>query len=410
MGDRVEGGGAERIRVILADDEEAVIEAISELVSSDPALDLVGTARDASEAVDLAERCAPDVALVDVRMPGGGGTTATREIRRRAPDTSVVALSASFDAKTVVSMLHAGAIGYVAKDEPPDQVLRAIHRSIRGRASIAVGPMGDVAERLAEDGSRETGDRPRATTERIERAIFGDVIQMVFQPIVALSSGHVCGVEALARFWTKPRRSPETWFAEAAGVGLLTALELATARCALAELDRLPGGTYLSINASPETFRSPALIELLHGVDADRVVMEMTEQSSAGDYEDLKGWLVPIREMGARLSIDDVGSAFAGLGHVVELAPDFVKLDRSLVAGVDSDPVRCALIDRLVSFADEVGMEIVAEGVETAGDLRTLKELGVPYGQGFYLGRPGPIPLGHDGWPLKWPGRRHAFA
>lgn len=399
----------DRIRVMLADDEDSVLDAMSGLMSQDPALDLVGTARDTAEAIDLAETHEPDVAVVDVRMPGGGGTRATREIRRRSPDTSVVALSASSDARTVVSMLRAGAVGYVGKDQPVEDVLRAIHRSVQGRSSISVGPLGDVAERLAEDRPPRPSEHVRVSTERIQRALHGDVLQIVFQPIVELSNGRVGGLEALARFHSKPRRAPETWFSEAASAGLLTDLELAAAARAFAELHRIPAGTYLSVNVSPETLRAPALVELLRTIPAHRVVLELTEQSPVGDYEELAACLLPIREMGAHLAIDDVGSGFSGLGHVVRLGPDLVKLDRGLVTEVDSDPTRRALIARLVSFVGEVGMEIVAEGVETEKELETLRDLGVSYGQGFFLGRPGPIPAGDDGWQRRWPGRRPAF-
>ena len=102
-----------RIRLMLADDEAPVLEAMRELVSTDPFIDLVGTARDAGEAIDLAELHLPDVALLDVRMPGGGGSRAAREIRLRSPETQIVALSASTDPRTVVSMVRAGAVCYV---------------------------------------------------------------------------------------------------------------------------------------------------------------------------------------------------------------------------------------------------------------------------------------------------------
>ena len=136
-----------RIRLVLADDEGQVIEAMTQLVSTDPLIDLVGTAKDAGEAIDLAELHLPDVALLDVRMPGGGGSRAAREIRLRSPETQIVALSASTDPRTVVSMVRAGAVGYVGKDQSGDEVLRAIHRSADGRASISVDRLGEVAER-----------------------------------------------------------------------------------------------------------------------------------------------------------------------------------------------------------------------------------------------------------------------
>jgi EAL domain-containing protein (putative c-di-GMP-specific phosphodiesterase class I)/AmiR/NasT family two-component response regulator len=401
-----------RIRLMLADDEASILDAMSELVAMDKDIDVVGTARDAREAIDLAELHAPDVALLDVRMPGGGGSHAAREIRRRSPETRIVALSASADPRTVASMVRAGAVGYVGKDQPADEVLRAIHRSADGRASLVVNRLGEVAERLVEQQTRHVvhlADRARVSAERIEEAIRGDVIHTVFQPVVDLNDGRILGVEALSRFPTKPRRSPETWFAEAAAHGLLARLELATAIRALEHLGEIPEGVYLSVNVSSETLREPRLPELLRSLTAERVMIELTERSPIQDYEETGARLAELRALGSRLAIDDVGKGFSGLAHIVELSPHVLKFDRSLVTGVDADAHKSALIARLSSYADQVGMEVVAEGIETVAELETLRGLGVRAGQGSLLGRPGPIPSVADGtW--EWPHRRHPWA
>jgi EAL domain-containing protein (putative c-di-GMP-specific phosphodiesterase class I)/DNA-binding NarL/FixJ family response regulator len=400
-----------RIRLMLADDEGQVIEAMTQLVSTDPFIDLVGTAKDAGEAIDLAVLHLPDVALLDVRMPGGGGSRAAREIRLRSPETHIVALSASTDPRTVVSMVRAGAVGYVGKDQSGDEVLRAIHRSADGRSSLSVDRLDEVAERLTEHQSRQVVPRPdraRVSKERIEAAIHGDLLETVFQPIVELAHGRIRGVEALTRFMTRPRRSPETWFVEAASQGLLTQLELAAATRALDHLDGVPDDVYLSVNVSPETIRAPGLARLMRGIPANRVVLELTERSPIVDYEEMSGCLADLRALGTRLALDDVGKGFSGLGHLVELSPDLLKFDRSLVADVDSDKIKSGLIERLTSFADEVGMEVVAEGIETEAELETLRALGVGTGQGFLLGRPGPIPpLVNGMW--EWPMRNRPF-
>jgi len=395
-----------RIRLMLADDEAPVLAAMSELVSMDPFIDLVGTARDAGEAIDLAIQHEPDVALLDVRMPGGGGSRAAREIRRRSPETRIVALSASTDPRTVVSMVRAGAVGYVGKDRSGDEVLRAIHRSVYGRASISVDRLGEVAERLTEHQARAADRVPKraeVSLERIQEAIRGEVLDTVFQPITDLVDGRICGLEALARFLTRPRRSPETWFAEASNHGLLTPLELAAASQALGQLDLAPEGVYVSVNVSPQTLCAPGLVEILQDVPARRVVLELTERSPIVDYEEAVECVSTLRVLGSRLAVDDVGRGFSGLGRIVELAPDLLKIDRSLVSGVDADAAKSALIARLTSYGDDVGMEVVAEGIETEAELETLRALGVRNGQGFLLGRPGPIPPTIDG-VLRWPG------
>jgi EAL domain-containing protein (putative c-di-GMP-specific phosphodiesterase class I) len=297
----------------------------------------------------------------------------------------------------------------VGKDEPIEQVLRAVHRSVNGLSSISVPTVRETAERLVEHRSPHEARERQVAADRIARAIVGPSLHMVFQPIVELARGRIVGVEALARFAEKPRRMPEAWFAEAARVGLLAELELAAVERALAELPRIPDGTYLSINVCPETMGSEELRSLLDDADARRIVLEMTEQSPVKDHAQLSAQLVSLRERGIRLAIDDVGAGFASLERVIRFAPDFMKLDRSTVTGVAEDPVRRSLIERLVSFSDEVGMSVIAEGVESQADLDALRTLYVPYGQGFHLGRPGPIPQDWGREGTDWPGR-HAFA
>jgi EAL domain-containing protein (putative c-di-GMP-specific phosphodiesterase class I)/DNA-binding NarL/FixJ family response regulator len=396
----------DRIRVLLADDEEEVLDVMTDLMASDPAIDVVGRARDARQAIDLARAAGPDVALVDVRMPGGGGPVAARGIRRDSPPTRVVAVSADSHAEAVLAMLDAGATGYVGKEEPVEQILRAVHRAVDGKASLAVSSLASMTEQLVARGSDRTARERRVAGDRISRAIEGSGIDVVFQPIVDLFGGGVAGLEALVRFRGTPRhRSPEAWFAEAASVGLLPELEITAIELAIANLDRIPAGTYLSVNLSPGTICSEELPGVL-GDRAHRLMLEVTEGPLA-DEEGAVACLRSLRDLGAKIAIDDVGAGYAGLSRVVALSPDFIKLDRSVVAGVATDPFRRSLIQRMVSFATDVGIGVIAEGIENEADLEELRALSVPFGQGFHLGRPGPLPE-PDGGTIRWPGR-HAF-
>ena len=393
------------VRVILADDDDLILRALSDVISTDTTIDLVGTARDTEEAIELTLAESPDVALLDVRMPGGGGMQVARQIRRRSPETHVVAFSGHQETETVLAMVRAGAIGFVAKEHSIEDVVHAIHRAAQGHATFSVDPVGDVAERLAEFQLHRKTAAVQASSDRIESAIESGALQMVFQPIVELSSERIVGLEALARFATRPRRSPAAWFAEAARVGLLVDLELVAVQRALSHVHLLPDDVYLSVNVSPETLGSASLLELLRPSIVERIVLEMTEQTSVEDYDDLERRLRSIRDLGVRLAIDDVGAGYASLRHVVSLTPDLMKIDRALVTDIDSDPMRGALMERLVSFANEVGVGVIAEGVEDERELAVLRSLDVPYAQGFHLGRPGPIPSAAGGRPLEWPGR-----
>jgi len=139
----------DRIRVLIAEDEAAVREALAELVSSDPDMDVVGTACDADQAIEVARSERPDVALVDVKMPSGGGPRAARGIRRESPQTHVVALSAYNDRRTVLEMLRAGVVGYIVKGTSADEILYTIRRSIVGQGSLSVEVTADVIRELA---------------------------------------------------------------------------------------------------------------------------------------------------------------------------------------------------------------------------------------------------------------------
>jgi len=227
--------------------------------------------------------------------------------------------------------------------------------------------------------------------QRIERVLADEDFSMVFQPVVDLENGQAAGFEALSRFHPPPDRTPDKWFAEAHEVGLGVELELAAVRQALSQQAQLPGRATLAVNAGPRAIICPEMVTLLEHVDAGKVVVELTEHTEVTDYPCLIRALADIRQTGARLAIDDTGSGVSSLAHILKLAPEFIKLDRALTTGIDRDPVRRALAASLVSFAADTGSLIVAEGIENEEELRVLRNLGIRYGQGFHLGKPGPI-------------------
>jgi diguanylate cyclase (GGDEF)-like protein len=213
-----------------------------------------------------------------------------------------------------------------------------------------------------------------------------DAIRTVFQPIVGLTSGEIVGFEALARFEGKAGLPPSWWFSEAHRFGLGAALEAQSVRAALAA-DGRPPGTFLSVNLSPSALASEEVQRALPD-DLNGLVIEITEEERVLDVEALQRHLDPLRARGARIAVDDAGEGYAGLQQVMSMRADIIKLDRALVADVNSDPAKVALIGSLVHFARSTGASICAEGVETLQELRTLVHLGVAQGQGWALGRP----------------------
>ncbi|MCU1396029.1 MAG: diguanylate phosphodiesterase [Ilumatobacteraceae bacterium] len=223
--------------------------------------------------------------------------------------------------------------------------------------------------------------------------LLGDphLLDIVVQPIWDLATDSVIAVEALSRFRTDPALAPDRWFHAAHQAGLGVELETLAITRALSLLPLLPADVAITINVGPETIVSSPLHDALSAVEPDRIVIELTEHTAFDRCPELPDELMRLRRRGVRLAVDDAGSGYSSLTHILQLAPDFIKLDRELIAGVDADPVRRALVTSLVSFARDTGAQIVAEGIETIGELGLLRRLGAHHAQGYLLGRPSPL-------------------
>jgi diguanylate cyclase (GGDEF)-like protein len=232
--------------------------------------------------------------------------------------------------------------------------------------------------------------RPSRSDERTEvEALLrrGDeAMHMVFQPVLELATGRVCGYEALARIDGEPVRRPDQWFAQAHRCGLGAELEALALHAALAVPGR-PPGTFLALNVSPTALLAPPVADILPA-DLSDVVIELTEHELFTAEETLEACLAELRARGARVALDDAGAGYAGLQQVIRVAPDILKVDRSLVHGAHSDPSRYALLEALVSFAGTTGAAVCGEGVEDLADLRALADLDATYAQGYALARP----------------------
>jgi EAL domain-containing protein (putative c-di-GMP-specific phosphodiesterase class I)/DNA-binding NarL/FixJ family response regulator len=378
------------VRVLLADDDDAIRRSIARLLSKKGSVELVGVAADAEEAVELGCRTHPDVALLDVRMPKGGGVRAARELHESSPQTKVVALSGHADRDGVLEMLSTGAVGYLVKGADVD-VVQGIMAASRGEGVISnelvADVIGELGGRLARQHEQE--ETKRLGVRRIEQAIEDRTFEFAFQPFVDLRSGRTAGLEALARFSSEPYRTPDLWFEEAWSLGLGLELELAAVSAALDAAGTLPPGVFLAVNVAPQTVTSARFSQLLGTVGwAESLVVELTEHAVVEDYDLLNRSLGPLRRTGVRVAVDDAGAGYASLRHVLQVKPDFIKLDISLIAGIDEDRDKLALAKSITGFASESGTRVIAEGIEERAQLERVTELGVEYGQGYLLGRP----------------------
>jgi PAS domain S-box-containing protein len=226
-----------------------------------------------------------------------------------------------------------------------------------------------------------------AARRRVSAILSESAFHPVFQPIVELRSGEVVGHEALTRFDSGLR--PDLCFAEAWSTGLGPELEFTTISAAIAAARSLPSGRWLGLNVTPRLLGDPdRLRPLLWSADRP-IVIEITEHDAIEDYTAVRE---AIRSLGRdiRLAVDDAGAGVANFGHIVDLGPDFVKLDRGLTRRVNGNLGRQALVVGMRHFARTAGCRLIAEGIETADEARTLTELGVEFGQGYHFGRPAP--------------------
>ena len=234
---------------------------------------------------------------------------------------------------------------------------------------------------LQAEAARHLDSSRRSILGIVENRLF----HPVFQPVVDLASGAVVGFEALTRF--ADGRPPDEHFALAATAGMSVELEVACATSAILESDHLPAGAWFSLNFSPTVVTGEELRRVIAATSRD-VAVEITEHARIDNFGEIRHAIASVER--CRLFVDDAGVGYAGLHHILELQPDVVKLDISLVRDIDRDPARQALVSGMRHFANLTNTLLLGEGVETAAEAGTLRALGVDLGQGYYFGRPAP--------------------
>jgi EAL domain-containing protein (putative c-di-GMP-specific phosphodiesterase class I) len=250
------------------------------------------------------------------------------------------------------------------------------------------------AELVSRQVNREIEERSEQELKAnsVRSILKGGEFSIAYQPIVDLKTMMTAGFEALCRFEPLPYRPPDAWFRDAMAAGLGCDLELAVLGKALEFIDKAPADLFLTLNVSPETVSSGRLADLLAGTPLERLVLELTEHTPVDDYSALRDTLAPLIAGGVRIAVDDAGAGYSSFRHILQLRPDIIKLDINLTRHVDNDPGRRALTTGIMSYAHETGAMVIAEGIETVREKRTLKALGVEMGQGYLLGYPGELP------------------
>jgi EAL domain-containing protein (putative c-di-GMP-specific phosphodiesterase class I)/GGDEF domain-containing protein len=256
-------------------------------------------------------------------------------------------------------------------------------------------------ERLMYRGIREAAQAARSVEHRersrkvtdLKLLLREEAVQIEYHPIVVAETAEVYGYEALARGGLRGLRSPEVMFGVAEEANLIWELSRLCRRRAIQGLQEvLHEGQLLFLNIDPHDFRDPTFryldIDDLGIKDPGRIVLEITERTAITDYPAFQEYLRVFRERGFRFAVDDAGSGYAGLGSIANLAPDFIKLDISLISGIDTNFMKQNLVETMVSFANDHGIKVIAEGVEREEEYESVKLLGVHLTQGFLFHRP----------------------
>ncbi|MDE1178815.1 MAG: EAL domain-containing protein [Edaphobacter sp.] len=225
---------------------------------------------------------------------------------------------------------------------------------------------------------------------QLERVLSGDLVpEIYFQPIVDLRRGLVTGYEALTRFPKELNTAPDVFFQRAGRVGRRMELEHMVCKLVLQQRSRLPQGSFLTMNLGPDYLLSDLWEQLVANErDLAGMVIEITEETSISSYEAIRERSAQVRSMGGLVAVDDAGAGYASLQHILELRPDFIKLNRHFVKNCHLDRAKSTMIEMMVAAADRLDAWVIAEGVEIVQELEELIRTGVPLAQGFLLARP----------------------
>jgi len=260
----------------------------------------------------------------------------------------------------------------------------------------------EALDRARCDGDLNARIAAREKTKAFTDLLLSQDVTILYEPITNITTREVRGYEGLVRGpWDSDMHAPGALFAAAEETGLVFELDCLCRRIALRGARGLQPGKLLFLNCLPTAIRDPAFrddvlrktLEDLRLRPSD-VVFEISERESIHNFDVFREARDYYSELGFKIALDDTGVAYGSLQAVMELSPDFIKVDLSLVRGIDTDPPRQELLRALNAVAGKINAEIIAEGIETSEELATIQSLGIPYGQGYLLGRAAPLRRG----------------
>jgi len=371
-------------RVLIVDDDAAVLRASSILLSR--AGFVVDGASSGEAALHSIQERHYSAILSDINMEGMSGLELLRTIRERDLDTPVLLITGGPSLQTAIDAMAWGAHRYLLKPVAPKELIESVTRAVL---------LSDLA-RLKREAFALRGahglpvDDEAALNISFTRAL--EKLAIVFQPIVSLNLKRSMGFEALMRSSEPTLEHPEALLGTASLLGRSDELTRAIYIKIAEQAVHLPDDRLLFVNVHP-----PDLLDhSLHGLGsplaplAHRVVLEITERASIERMGDITNIVRDLRLLGYRLAVDDLGTGYAGLSSFTQLSPDIVKLDRSLIEGLDANPTKQRVVKAMLVLCEDLGMQVISEGVETATERDALALLGADLLQGYHYGKPAP--------------------
>ena len=335
--------------------------------------------------------------LLAMSFNGSDGVFLLFDVARRAPGRRGVTLEAEAArlrqgvgrrlkqalGRSAVDLMHIHATALVVPDDPRVRPSRQVMRALA------------EAARLAD--ARESGEK-KSFVEKLKAILSARRLHAVFQPIVGVTSGEVLGHEALIRGPAGHElEMPDELFAVAREGDLLLELESLCVETVFSSLPRAARKKRLFVNASARLLTHSVFLDDRNLAQMGRVhgdiVLELSEKEVVFNYPAFREVVGRLRASGFGFAIDDAGSGYSGLESIAQLRPEYVKVAHTLVSGLDEDRIKREIVGSLAALGERIDAELIAEGIETPGELESLRGLGVPWGQGFLLGRPAARPV-----------------
>lgn len=360
-------------RVLVVDDDASILALLRRVVRQEGYA--CSDASSVTDALRVLDDVQVDVVVADLQLGERSGIDLLQALRQRRLDQPFILLTGRPSLESATAAVEYGAYRYLIKPFAPADLGRLLRDAIQSR----VPPPAPA---------------PAIPARQLDRTFWSalDLAWIALQPVLSTDSRSAIGHECLLRSRSPELPHPGVLIEAAEQLGVLRELGRRVRSMAAEVIERAPGADTFYVNLHPADLADPELLDSRAPLSrvAPRVVLELTERSPLEGGPGLDATLASLRALGFRIAVDDLGAGYAGLSYFTAVHPEVVKLDMSLVRGIDRDPVKQRVVRSMTELARSLDIEVVGEGVETAGERDALAELGCTHLQGYYFARPSP--------------------